>query len=106
MEVSFDKSWNMVMESSELIYQIANHQDWEHVIALSEKRHEQLVVPFKLFPITTDNKLFYRNLIDKMMQSEKNLHFIIDKARNELLKASQQLNNNRCALVAYQASGI
>lgn len=96
-----EASWSAIQVSTAAMRSAAAGEEWERVMELAARRHQDLLDHFARFPVGPDNAEFYRDRISEMLRSEQELQNLALDARKQVMRAAITSNQSHRAVGAY-----
>jgi len=106
MNLDVESSWNAIQITTDAMQGAAANEDWEQVMELAARRHQDLMEHFKRFPVGPDNAEYYRERINDMLRNEQELQNLAQDARKQVMRAAIANNQNHRAVGAYLKTAV
>ena len=101
MNHDVESSWSAIQAATAAMQGAAAEENWEQVMELAARRHQDLVAHFTRFPVGPDNAEYYRERINDMLRNEQELQNLAQDARKQVMRAAVTSNQNHRAVGAY-----
>ena len=101
---TIENSWQLVVDLSQSILQLALEKNWAAISELAIDRHRAVLQHFSTFPVGPETADFYYQRIDLFLKQEEKIKNIAGQARKKAMKEGALLQQSRRAVDAYHNS--